>query len=270
MIGDTIAKLRKESHLTQEELAAKLGVSFQAVSEWERNVSTPSLEHLQHLARQFHLSTDALLSREQHTWDTRDRLFNEEHMYTYIKAKAQMLGLSQTLQALPFARSRHAGQYRKGSGRIPYIIHPLTMACHALAMGLDEDDVIAALLLHDVIEDTDTQPEELPVSERVRNAVCLVSYNTYPGPKRDILDLYYQHIRENPLACLIKCIDRCNNLSGMAAAFSRKRMASYVLETEKEIIPLLSVIKGVPEWNSAAWLLKYQLLSLLETFKCFL
>ena len=35
-----------------------------------------------------------------------------------------------------------------------YMVHPLTLACHALAMGLKNDDVIAACLAHDMLEDT--------------------------------------------------------------------------------------------------------------------
>lgn len=38
ILGDNIQKLRKESGLTQEKLAALLGVSFQAVSRWENGV----------------------------------------------------------------------------------------------------------------------------------------------------------------------------------------------------------------------------------------
>ena len=38
-IGKKITKLRKGNNMTQMELADKLGISFQAVSNWERGVS---------------------------------------------------------------------------------------------------------------------------------------------------------------------------------------------------------------------------------------
>ena len=41
----------------------------------------------------------------------------------------------------------------------------------------------------------------------------------------------------------------------------------YVCRTEKYVLPLLDVVKGIPAWNSAAWLLRYQITALLETFK---
>ena len=268
--GEKIAAARKAKHLTQEALAEMLHVTFQSVSGWERDESLPDVQHLQLLCRKLNISIDHLLSGIDCSWTYREKLFDEEHMYTYLKAKAQAYGLSQTLKALPFAREKHLGQVRKGAVPVPYIIHPLTMASHALAMGLADDDVLAALLLHDVVEDTGTAPEELPASERVQEAVRLVSYNSYPGPKKQIMQTYYANIRNNPLACLIKCIDRVNNLSGMSYGFTPQRMAEYVVQTEEDILPLLRVIKDVPEWNHAAWLLRYQMLSLLETFKRFL
>jgi len=62
--------------------------------------------------------------------------------------------------ALEQARSDHAGQVRNGSGGMPYIEHPMRVA--AL---LDEhdygDEVLAAALLHDVVEDSETTLDEL-------------------------------------------------------------------------------------------------------------
>ena len=78
---------------------------------------------------------------------------------------------------------------------------------------------------------------------------------------------YYADIRKNPLACLIKCLDRVNNLSGMADGFSREKMKKYTAETDKYYPPLLDEIKKVQEWNDAWWLLRYQMTALLETFK---
>ncbi|MCM1308820.1 MAG: HD domain-containing protein [Butyrivibrio sp.] len=55
-------------------------------------------------------------------------------------------------EALAFARTAHAGALRKGTD-IPYITHPMETAEIAAEMTDDEDVVIAALL-HDVVEDT--------------------------------------------------------------------------------------------------------------------
>lgn len=55
-------------------------------------------------------------------------------------------------EALSFAKTAHAGALRKGTD-IPYITHPIETAQIAAEMTEDEDVIIAALL-HDVIEDT--------------------------------------------------------------------------------------------------------------------
>ena len=49
-MGSRIAARRKEKGMTQEELAAKLGVSAQAVSKWENDLSSPDTIHLIRLA----------------------------------------------------------------------------------------------------------------------------------------------------------------------------------------------------------------------------
>ena len=267
-IGAKLSTARKNAGFTQEALAEKLGVTPQAISSWERNENIPDTRNLIELARILDISLDDLFSESDAlSWELKSPTFSPEHMYTYVKAKAQVEKMKQTLAALPLMREKHSGQFRDGIAQVPYVVHPLTLACHAMAMGLVDDDVIAAALLHDVIEDTDTRPDEMPVNDRVREAVCLVSYNTYEGNKNDIKPLYYANIRKNPLASLIKCIDRCNNLACMADGFTKEKMKSYVVQTEQYIVPLLDIIKEVPEYNNAAWLLRYQIITMLETYK---
>ncbi|MBQ7954563.1 MAG: helix-turn-helix transcriptional regulator [Lachnospiraceae bacterium] len=56
-----ISKLRKERSMTQEQLAESLGVTFAAVSKWERGVATPELGLIAELANLFGVSLDALV-----------------------------------------------------------------------------------------------------------------------------------------------------------------------------------------------------------------
>lgn len=65
-IGNRIAKLRKAKAMTQEDLAEKMGVSSQAVSKWENNVSCPDISLLPQLAHLLGVSTDELLTGENH------------------------------------------------------------------------------------------------------------------------------------------------------------------------------------------------------------
>lgn len=60
-LGKRIAALRKAKGLTQEQLAEKVGVSAQAVSKWENDVSCPDITLLPLLADLFDVSVDELL-----------------------------------------------------------------------------------------------------------------------------------------------------------------------------------------------------------------
>ena len=64
-IGKRIASLRKGAAMTQEELAEKLGVSPQAVSKWENDLTCPDIMTLPKLAQLLGVSTDELLSGER-------------------------------------------------------------------------------------------------------------------------------------------------------------------------------------------------------------
>jgi (p)ppGpp synthase/HD superfamily hydrolase len=63
-------------------------------------------------------------------------------------------------EALETARRAHAGQIRNGSGGRPYIEHPLTVA-ELLAEHESSDPILAAALLHDVVEESEIEVEQL-------------------------------------------------------------------------------------------------------------
>ena len=64
-IGNRIHKYRKEKGMTQEELASLMGVSSQAVSKWENDISCPDISLLPQLAKVLGVTTDAILTGKQ-------------------------------------------------------------------------------------------------------------------------------------------------------------------------------------------------------------
>jgi transcriptional regulator with XRE-family HTH domain len=66
-LGDKLAKLRKENHYTQEQLADILGVSKQAISKWERNITYPETYKLIRMSELFNCSLDYLLKDAEET-----------------------------------------------------------------------------------------------------------------------------------------------------------------------------------------------------------
>jgi len=63
-LATNIQRLRKDAGMTQEELAGILGITFQAVSKWENEKSTPDISLLPLIADTFKCSLDELFSRE--------------------------------------------------------------------------------------------------------------------------------------------------------------------------------------------------------------
>lgn len=63
-ICDLIVAKRKEQGLTQAELGAMLGISGKAVSKWERGLSKPCEEHLEHLINLLGLPVDSPITAE--------------------------------------------------------------------------------------------------------------------------------------------------------------------------------------------------------------
>ena len=61
-IGQKIRTLRKNKHLTQEQLAEALSVSSQSVSKWENQISTPDVALLPIIARYFGITMDELFN----------------------------------------------------------------------------------------------------------------------------------------------------------------------------------------------------------------
>ena len=188
-------------------------------------------------------------------------------MKTYVKTTARNFKMSDTLKAVDFAVEAHEGQRRKKSD-IPYIYHPLNMACHALSMGIKDDEIISAILLHDVIEDCNKTADELPVSDEAKEIVLLLTHDkTNDSDREKVMDPYYKGIVSNPKAALVKCIDRCNNLTTMSWGLSRDRIYGMIAETEKYYPKLLKAIKSTTEYDDAAWLLQYQIESMLDIYK---
>lgn len=193
--------------------------------------------------------------------------FDHEKMYTYIKGYATGTQMEQTLRSLSFARAKHEGQLRKDGA--PYIIHPLTMACNALSMGIRDDAVIATILLHDVCEDCGVALSELPVNAEVRRAVGLMTFTVMEGEiKENAKVRYYNMMLESRPATLCKLIDRCHNVSSMAGTFSEEKLIAYIEEIRRFVLPLLRKAKVTyPNDANILFVLKYHICSVVDSIE---
>ena len=69
-IGFKISELRKKNNMTQMELADKMNISFQAVSNWERGNSMPDISKLPELAKIFGVSVDEIIGTKSPLLDS--------------------------------------------------------------------------------------------------------------------------------------------------------------------------------------------------------
>lgn len=89
-----------------------------------------------------------------------------------------MSNMNLLLSAATFAAHKHRAQRRKDADATPYINHPLAVAAVlAEEGGVRDPELLAAALLHDTLEDTETSCEELRgrFGERIADVVAEVT-----------------------------------------------------------------------------------------------
>ena len=123
------------------------------------------------------------------------------------------------IKALAFAAGKHRDQRRKDVEASPYINHPIALADILCNEGQITDiDVICSALLHDTVEDTATEPEELKAE--FGKAICdivmeVTDDKTLPKQMRKQLQIAHAaHISEK--AKLVKLADKISNLRDVA------------------------------------------------------
>lgn len=153
--------------------------------------------------------------------------------------------LALLFRALAFAAHKHRDQRRKDAEASPYINHPIALAEVLAGEGRVADaEVLAAALLHDTIEDTDTSLEELRAQfgERIAGMVAEVT-DDKNLPKAERKRLQIVHAAEiSDGAKLVKLADKICNLRDVAdrppAKWDLQRRQEY-FEWARQVIDRL-------------------------------
>lgn len=97
--SEKLKSMRKQSGMSQEKLAEKIGVSRQAITKWENNSGIPDIENLLSISSLFNVSVDELLSNEKIEKKQTDYLFESvtEYDIDNIKRYDMNLGGANTL-----------------------------------------------------------------------------------------------------------------------------------------------------------------------------
>ena len=155
------------------------------------------------------------------------------------------------LKAAHFAAHKHRDQRRKDKEVSPYINHPISVANIISEIGNIEDpEVLAAALLHDTIEDTETTVDELidNFGERVCSLVQEVT-DDKSLPKMERKQRQIEHAKEiSEGAALIKLGDKISNVTDITNTpptdWDSNRRLEYFEWAEK-------VINNCPKVNTS-------------------
>jgi len=156
-------------------------------------------------------------------------------------------------RAATFAAERHDGQMRKDRVT-PYIVHPRgVMEILRRELGVTDPEVLAAGLLHDTIEDTRTDYDDLEAEfgARVAGLVAVLTKDKrLPEAERE--DRYFERLKTAPLeAKLCKVADTVYNL--------RDSTPTLLPKARKKAERLLGIYQATPGLERALALLREEM-----------
>lgn len=130
-------------------------------------------------------------------------------------------GARALVDAIAFAADKHRRQRRKDAEASPYINHPIALArVLAVEAGLTDPILLAAAVLHDTLEDTETSFDEL--RERFGGAVAAVVLEVSDDktlPKEERKRLQIEHAAGiSRRAKLVKLADKICNVRDVASS----------------------------------------------------
>lgn len=186
----------------------------------------------------------------------------------YLKGFAKGRQYWEMLKGIQIAIELHDGQKRRTGG--DYVEHPMKVTSQLVSLKIYDEITLTASLLHDVIEDCNKTRSQLildhGVSKEIADVVMLLTKNN-----SDSTEIYYNGIKKDVRAILIKISDRCHNISTMINAFSIEKMEEYVTETEQYILPLCKYgINYYPEYSDELVVMRNHIESVVDCVKGFL
>ena len=148
------------------------------------------------------------------------------------------------MRTLYAAASWHGSQKRKSG--IPFIIHPIEVAGTVAACGGDLSTVCAGLL-HDTLEDTDADPEEL-LKQFGHDVFSLVEAVTKPRhfTQEQFQEKMYVKAMHDPRVATLKLCDVWANTRGtVKVVFKPETHLEHLEEVETFYLHTLAAVPGV-------------------------
>ncbi|MEB6679020.1 RelA/SpoT family protein [Acinetobacter lwoffii] len=187
----------------------------------------------------------------------------KQQLEIIIDAYLSESDVERVLAACDYADIAHDGIVRK-SGE-PYILHPIAVSCILAHMRLDPETLMAALL-HDVIEDTDFNKDDITetfgftVAELVDGVTKLSHSSDKEYNKAASFRKILQATLQDPRVIIVKLADRYHNMTTLEALRPDKR-ARIARETFEIFVPMARIV-GMNEMADNLEHLCYQNLDL--------
>ena len=227
-IGHKIAELRKTQNMTQMELADRMNISFQAVSNWERGNSMPDISKLPELAKIFAVSIDEIIGEKN------ELIENVVNNRTDEYIKQNVVNTQEFITAAPILKPEQADiifenkvksmNLSEIAGIAPFISRDIIdkLALKAFenptpSMNLSEITGIAPFVSSDVIDKLALKAVESKVniceiapfiSTEIINKIAVDGYNKYGiGYIEDILPFISKNVLNEIAGIIIKKYD---------------------------------------------------------------
>ena len=143
-------------------------------------------------------------------------------------------------RAIVFAVRAHAGTERRGKG-FPYIVHPME-AVEIVATMTNDQELLAAAVLHDTVEDTDTTIEQIIAEFGHRVASFVAAESDEPHQSRDSIENWRARKQAaiDRLACasydtkIVALGDKLSNMRAIARDYAQQGDALWNLFHAKD------------------------------------
>ena len=147
---------------------------------------------------------------------------------TYLRAFCQGRRYFHALRALGFIQKTTSGKLRK-DGKMPEAHHMVRLALNAI---------------------------QLQLSPEVRTHGITKKFR---GMKKS-QEMYVKELQDDPIACLGKGLDRCDNLEHMLGVFAMEKVESYTLDAKTVFLPMLKdASKLYPEHLASYQIVRYRM-----------
>lgn len=186
-LGQTIQKIRKENHLTQEEFAEIFHVTRQTVSNWENEKSYPDLLTLVAISDNFHISLDKMLKEDI---KMTEKLNKEIHWAKHMRMIfAVVLGIIVVTATIWFLVWNHyktvtEDKFQKGLAKYEYSIDENCFKGGYYVIPYDKDTCFT--LPNQVMPDyfdfsTDFHAKDVDCSAKLNGETISICWSLYEG-----------------------------------------------------------------------------------------